>query len=78
MTPTEDTELRRRVDDLLGAVQPTDVRLERIVRRGQGIRLRRAGAAVVGVGVAAIIAATTLGLHVSRSPTTAETVPPDP
>ncbi len=75
MTPTGDTELRRRVDDLLGAVQPHDVRLDQIIRRGQRIRLRRAGAAAVGAGVAAIIAVSTLGLHASRPPTTAPSGP---
>ena len=69
MTATEDTELRRRVDDLLRAVEPPAVPLEGIVRRGKGIRLRRAGAAAVGVGLAAIITVTTLGLHATRSPT---------
>ncbi|MGH3254438.1 MAG: hypothetical protein ACRDOU_03375 [Streptosporangiaceae bacterium] len=75
MTRTEDTELRRRVDDLLGALQPPAVRLDQIIRRGNGIRLRRAGAAAVGVGLAAIIAVTTLGLHGSPSPTTAPSGP---
>ncbi len=69
MTATDDTELRRRVDDLLGGLQPPAVRLDRIIRRGNGIRLRRAGAAAVGVGLVAIVAVTTLGLHASRLPT---------
>ncbi len=68
MTVTEDTELRRRVDDLLRAVQPSVVPLDGIVRRGNSIRLRRAGAAVVGVGLAGIIAVTTLALHDGRQP----------
>jgi hypothetical protein len=66
VTVTEDTELRRRVDDMLRAVQPSAVPLEAIVRRGNGIRLRRAGAAVVGVGLAGMIAVTTLALHAGR------------
>ena len=78
MTATEDTKLRRRVDDLLGALQPPAVRLDQIVRRGNAIRLRRAGAAAVGLGLAAIIAVTTLGLHASRSPTPPSTVPSGP
>ena len=78
MTPTEDTELRRRVDDLLGNLEPSAVRLDQIIRRGNGIRLRRAGAAVVGAGLAAIIAVTTLGLHASRPPITQATVPAGP
>jgi hypothetical protein len=69
VTATEDTELRRRVDDLLGAVQPSAVPLDRIIRHGKGIRLRRAGAAAVGVGLAGIIAvAAPLALHASRPP----------
>jgi hypothetical protein len=78
VTATEDTELRQRVDDLLGAVQPSAVRLDQIIRRGQGIRLRRAGAAAVGAGLAAIIAVTTLGLHASRPPVTPAAVPSGP
>jgi hypothetical protein len=78
VTATEDTELRRRVDDLLGALQPPAVRLDQISRRGNGIRLRRAGAAAVGVGLAAIIGVTTLGLHASRAPTPPATAPSGP
>ncbi len=81
MTVTEDTELRRRVDDMLRAVQPSPVPLEAIVRRGNGIRLRRAGAAVVGVGLAGIIAVTTLALYAGRqsaSPAAARTGPAVP
>jgi hypothetical protein len=74
----EDTELRRRLDDLLRAVEPPAVRLDLIIRHGKGIRLRRAGAAAVGVGLAAIIAATTLWLHASRSPTGPATAPSGP
>ena len=78
MTPTEDTQLRRRVDDLLRAVEPPAVRLDQIIRRGGGIRLRRAGAAAGGVGLATIIALTTLGLNATRSPTPTATVPSGP
>jgi hypothetical protein len=81
VTVTEDTELRRRVDDMLRAVQPSVVPLDAIVRRGNGIRLRRAGAAVVGVGLAGIIAVTTLALHAGRqsaSPAAARTGPAAP
>jgi hypothetical protein len=78
VTATEDTELRRRVDDLLRAVEPPAVPLQGIVRRGKDIRLRRAGAAAVGVGLAAIIASATLGWHASRSPTPSPTVPSGP
>jgi hypothetical protein len=74
VTPTEDTELRRRVDDLLRAIEPPAVPLQGIVRHGKVIRLRRAGAAAVGVGLAAIIASATPGLHASHSPTPPPTV----
>jgi len=67
VTAAEDMELRWRLDDLLAAVQPPVVPLEQIMRRGNGIRLRRAGAAAVGVGLAGIIAVTTLALHAGRS-----------
>ena len=78
MTATDDTELRRRVDDLLRSVQPPVVRLDRIIRRGNGIRLRRAGAAAVGVGLAAIIAVAAPGLHAGRSPILPATAPSGP
>ena len=78
MTSTDDTELRRRVDDLLGGLQPPAVRLDQIIRRGNGIRLRRAGAAAAGVGLAVIIASTILGLHVGRPPTPPATAPSGP
>ena len=68
MTATEDAELRRRVDDLLRDIQPSAVPLDQIVRRGRVIRLRRAGAAVVGLGLASIIAVTTLALNGGRQP----------
>jgi hypothetical protein len=78
VTVTEDTELRRRVDDMLRAVQPSAVPLEAIVRRGNGIRLRRAGAAVVGVGLAGIIAVTTLALQAGRQPAPPAAAPTGP
>jgi len=78
VTATEDAEVRRRVDDLLRAVEPPAVPLEGIVRRGNGIRMRRAGAAAVGVGLAAIITVATLGLHPSHAPTMQGAVPSGP
>jgi len=78
VTVTEDTQLRRRVDDMLRAVQPSAVPLDAIVRRGNGIRLRRAGAAVVGVGLAGILAVTTLALDVGRQPAAPAAAPTDP
>jgi hypothetical protein len=76
MTATEDTELRRRVDDLLRDIQPPAVPIDRIVRRGRAIRLRRAGAAVIGLGLAGIVAVTTL--HGGRQPVSPATVPSGP
>ena len=78
MTSTDDTEVRRRVDDLLGNLEPSAVRLDQIIRRGNRIRLRRAGAAAVGVGLAAVIASITLGPHAGRSPTLPATAPSGP
>jgi len=78
VTATEDAGVRRRVDDLLRAVEPPAVPLEGIVRRGNGIRMRRAGAAAVGVGLAAIITVATLGLHPSHAPTMQGAVPSGP
>jgi hypothetical protein len=79
VTATEDTELRRRVDDLLGAVQPPAVPLDRIIRRGAGLRLRRAGAAAACAGLAGILAVTTtLALHASRQQASPATVPSGP
>src|SRR5437588_41389 len=52
--------LRRRVHGLLEVVEPPVAPVDAIVRRGRGIRLRRAAAAVGGLGLAGIIAAATL------------------
>jgi hypothetical protein len=55
-----DSRLRRSIDGLLQAVQPSSVPLDGIIRRGKSIRRRRAGTAVgvVAVAAAAIIAGT--------------------
>jgi hypothetical protein len=70
MTATEDRELRRALSSTLGSVSPSPVPIEAIVRRGRGIRLRRAGAVVGALGLAGVIAAA--ALHGSQQPT----VPP--
>jgi hypothetical protein len=63
MTATEDRELRRALHDTLQAVPPSPVPLEAITRRGRGIRRRRVGSAVAAVGLAGILAATSLALR---------------
>ena len=45
MTATEERQLRRALHGTLESVSPPPVPLEAIVRRGRGVRLRRAGAA---------------------------------
>jgi hypothetical protein len=55
-----DTGLRPRVRELLQAVEPPMAPVDVIVRRGRGIRLRRAATVAGGLGVVAIIAAATL------------------
>jgi len=52
----------------LQVVQPPPVPVEAIIRRGKHIRLRRAGAAVVALGVAAVVAVTAGALHGSPQP----------
>ena len=55
-----ETELRPRVRELLQAVEPPMAPVDAIVRRGRGVRLRRAATVAGGLGVVAIIAAVTL------------------
>jgi hypothetical protein len=71
MTATEDRELRRALHRTLGSVPPSPVPIEAIIRRGKGIRLRRAGAAVGALGLAGVIAVAALALHGSPRPATA-------
>ena len=68
MTATEDRELRRALHRTLGSVPPSPVPIEAIIRRGKGIRLRRAGAAVGALGLAGVIAVAALALHGSPRP----------
>jgi hypothetical protein len=56
LTSTEDRELRRALHGTLQSMEPSPVPLETIIRRSNGIRLRRAGAAVAALGLAAVIA----------------------
>lgn len=64
---TTDEELQQRMHGLLRSVEPPPAPLDAIIRRGKGIRLRRAGAAAGGLALAGTIAATTvLAPHGSR------------
>lgn len=78
MTGSEDRELRRAVHGMLQAVPPSPAPLEEIIRRGKGIRLRRAGAAVGALGLAGILAITVLAPPGSRHPTVQGTTPAGP
>ena len=60
MTQAEDAELRQRMHGLIQVVEPPVAPVDAIIRRGRGIRLRRAGAAIGGLGLAAAIVAATL------------------
>ncbi len=76
MTGTEDAELRQRMRGLLQVIEPPPAPLDTIARRGRGIRLRRAGAAVGCLGLAGIIAAAALLVpRSSPEPTLPVTVP---
>ena len=72
MTGTGDAELRQRVRRLLEVVEPPVAPVDAIIRRGRGIRLRRAGAVIGGVTLAGIVAAAT----VLRPPAPAPQEPP--
>ena len=72
MTGTGDTELRQRVRRLLEVAEPPVAPVDAIIRRGRGIRLRRAGAVIGGLGLAGIIAAATM----LRPPAPASQEPP--
>jgi hypothetical protein len=81
MTTTEDRELRRTLHGTLQAVAPPPAPVEAIIRRGKHIRLRRAGAAVAALGVAAVVAVSVAaphgGPHLAR-PASSATVPGGP
>jgi hypothetical protein len=74
VTGPGDAELRQRVRGLLQVVEPPVAPVDAIIRRGRGIRLRRAGAAAAGLGLAGIIAAAT----VLPSPTAPAPAPQPP
>ena len=66
MTATEERQLRRALHGTLESVSPPPVPLEAIVRRGRGVRLRRAGAAAGTLALAGIVAVTGLALRGSQ------------
>jgi hypothetical protein len=66
MTATEERQLRRALHGSLQSVSPPPVPLEAIVRRGRGVRLRRAGAAAGTLALAGIVAVTGLALRGSQ------------
>jgi hypothetical protein len=76
MTTTQDRELRRALHGALQSVQPPPVPVEAIIRRGKGIRLRRAGAAVAALGVAVIVAVTAAAVHASPQLTSPQLASP--
>ena len=80
MTATEDRELRRALQDTIQSVPPSPAPLEAIIRRGKGIRLRRAGAAAGFVALAAIAVAalTPLGSRQPAVPAPAQAGPAAP
>jgi hypothetical protein len=63
-----ETELRQRVRETVGSVHPSPTPVESIIRRGRGIRLRRAGAAAGALGLAGVIAVTSLALAAGQRP----------
>ncbi len=62
MTETLDRKLRQALHGTFESVQPSPAPLETIIRRGKRIRLRRTGAAVGTLGLAGIVAVTSLAL----------------
>jgi hypothetical protein len=74
MTAAEDRELRRTLQDTLQAVPPSAMPLEAIIRRGRGIRLRRAGAAAGALALAGVIAVTSVALRGNPSSAAPPTV----
>ncbi|MGH3153665.1 MAG: hypothetical protein ACRDOB_23440 [Streptosporangiaceae bacterium] len=66
--------LRHALHGTLRSVQPSPAPLETIVRRGKRIRLRRSGATLGAVGLAGIIAVTSLALG-GREPTAPPAAP---
>ena len=68
MTGPHDAGLRQGVRGLLETVEPPAAPVDAIIRRGRGIRLRRAGAVAASLAVAGIVAGAAGGSTVSSSP----------
>jgi hypothetical protein len=75
LTATEDRDLRQAMHGTLQSVQPAPVPLETIIRRSNGIRLRRAGAAVAALGLAGVIAVASLAWRGGSPAANPATVP---
>jgi hypothetical protein len=75
VTETQDRELRRALHGTLQSVQPSPAPLETIIRRGKRVRVRRAGAALSAVGLAGILAVTSLALRGGQQPTASAAAP---
>jgi hypothetical protein len=78
LTATEDRKLRQAMRETLRSVPPSPVPLAVIIRRGRGIRLRRAGAAVCGLALAGVVAVAALALQGSSRPAGPAAVPLGP
>ena len=66
MTATQDRELRQALRGTLESLQPPPAPLDSIIRQSRRIRLRRAGAAAGALGLAGIIAITSLSLRAQQ------------
>jgi len=78
MTAPGDSELRRALHGMLEDLPPSPAPLDAITRRAKGVRLRRAGAAAVGLALAGIVAVTVLAPPGSRQPTGQAMAPAGP
>jgi hypothetical protein len=72
VTGTGDAGLRQRVRGLLEVAEPPAAPVDAIIRRGRGIRLRRAGIVIGSLGLAGLVAAATM----LRPPAPAPQEPP--
>ncbi len=75
MTAAQEPELRRALRGALKSVQPSPAPLDKIIRRGKNIRLRRTGAALSAVGLAGILAVTSLAVRGGQQPAASAAAP---
>jgi hypothetical protein len=68
MTATQERQLRQALQGTLASLQPSPAPVDTIIRRSRGIRLRRTGAAAGALGLAGIIAVTSLALRGAQQP----------